>query len=78
MAITKGRKNKQAVTSRSAVPRRAKTRIHFKNSIKKYNRKSTRRSRKRVVKTVPVVIKQPTLPLNIDFYNVVDGVYTSY
>lgn len=78
MAISGHRKNKQLLTSRPIVRRPVKTRIRFKKGIKKYNRKSTRKSRKRVIKVAPVVIKQPTLPLNIDFYNVVDGVYTSY
>lgn len=76
MAIAKNRRNKQL--PKPAIRRPIKVRVRFKRGTKKYSRKSTRKFRKRNTKTAPAVLKPPTLPLNIDFYNVVDGVYTSY
>ena len=59
-----------------------RTRIKVRNRVvKKYSKKYTNKIKKiaKVIKARPVVASiQSAMPLNLDFYNVADGVYTSY
>jgi hypothetical protein len=59
-----------------------RNRTNFKKFIKKSNLKFNPRKilkrRRKIVKKTAGGIKQPSLPLNIDYHRVVDGVYTSY
>ena len=55
----------------------------FNNKSRKFNAKSRKfnaKSRKSLKHTLRarLPLKPPTLPLNLDFYNVIDGVYSSY
>ncbi len=84
MAISKYKQIKPKRKSVKPVPaknRRAfkkfgKKRVHFRSRKRKFK---TKRPVKRRRKTIfPPVVKQPALPLNIDFYNAMEGVYSSY
>jgi hypothetical protein len=65
----------------------SRTKVFVKKHIryKKINKKSTRTYKERIAQRVArakaraeAAVRQPPLPLNVDFYNVVDGVYSSY
>lgn len=75
MAIVKHKRTKQPLGYGKL--KRFKSFTNSKKTTKKVNYKS-KKSLKRGKALAPVVIKHPSMPLNIDFYNVVDGVYTSY
>ena len=64
--------------SRKSKTKLTQARRKYKTTDKKLNSKLKRGIRRGVKPALPAVIKRPTLPLNLDFYNSVDGVYSSY
>ena len=76
MAIAKYKQIK--LKSSSAKLKSTKVRINPKKSTKRINPRSKKLAKRSIKTAVPAVTKQPSLPLNLDFYNTIDGVYTSY